>query len=319
MLRYRTFSNLDPPVLAAIWRSRAGQRGLTQPISVDLLEQFVFGKIHFDYDGLILAVEDERPVGFAHAAFGPNSRRDWFSTGQGITCLVVVRPDCDEAPVASGLLERSEAYLKGRGAEVLFGGAAHTMFPFYLGLHGGSEPTGVLDSDTVARQAYLARGYEEVGRILCFRRPLGAFRPPTDRRQLQLRRQTIVHVKMDPPSRDWWEACTTGDFDLTRFELLPRGGGEPLAWATFWGMEIAGFGPVRAQGLLDVHVDPKHRRQGMATFLMGEAFRQLAQLGVAEVEGQTAEQNQPCAGLFRKLGMEPSQHGGVFRKKVDGQ
>ena len=51
MPTYRTFQNTDPPALTAIWRSRAGQRGLLQPISVERFEQSIFGKIHFDSKG----------------------------------------------------------------------------------------------------------------------------------------------------------------------------------------------------------------------------------------------------------------------------
>jgi hypothetical protein len=52
MLTYRTFRNSDPPALAALWRSRAGQPGLVQPVSPDLLEQLVFSRLYFDYGGL---------------------------------------------------------------------------------------------------------------------------------------------------------------------------------------------------------------------------------------------------------------------------
>jgi len=45
MLTFRTFRNSDPPVLAALWRSRAGQPGLWQPVSPDLLEQMLFAKL----------------------------------------------------------------------------------------------------------------------------------------------------------------------------------------------------------------------------------------------------------------------------------
>ena len=96
MLTFRPFRNVDPPVLAALWRSRAGQPGLLQPVSPDLLEQLVFAKLYFDYDGLILAHDDGRPVGFAHAGFGPNETRSWISTETGVTCLILTRPDCDE-------------------------------------------------------------------------------------------------------------------------------------------------------------------------------------------------------------------------------
>ena len=70
MLTYRSFRNFDPPALTALWRSRAGQPGFVQPLSTDLFEQLVFAKLYFDYGGLVLAHDDGRLLGFAHAGFG---------------------------------------------------------------------------------------------------------------------------------------------------------------------------------------------------------------------------------------------------------
>ena len=172
MLTYRTFRNSDPPVLTALWRSRAGQPGLLQPVSPDLLEQLVFAKLYFDYGGLLLAWDDGQPVGFAHAGFGPNADESWTSTEAGVTCVVLVRPGCAEAEVAAGLLDRCEEYLRRRGAKALYGGGLYPLNPFYVGLYGGSELPGVLDSDAIAREAFAARGYREVERTTILRREL---------------------------------------------------------------------------------------------------------------------------------------------------
>jgi GNAT superfamily N-acetyltransferase len=317
MLVYRSFRNTDPPAMAAIWRSRAGQPGLIEPVSVDLLEQSVFGRLHFDYAGLIFAFEEGRPVGFAHAAFGPNARRTGICTERGVICVLLVRPDGREADVAEGLLERCEAYLRRRGAKTLYGGAVRPLNPFYLGLYGGSELPGVLEHDTVARDVYRSHGYQEVDRTVLFRLQLDGFRPPVGRRQVELRRRMMVQMKMDPRARDWWEACITADFDLARFEVAPRGSSDVYASATFRGMEPkASSAPGRAAGLLDLEVAPEHRRQGLATFLLTEAFRQLDRQGVAVVEAQATLRNPPSVALCRKLGMEETGRGIVFRKEV---
>jgi len=317
MSTYRTFRNTDPPALAGIWRSRAGQTGLVQPVSVDLFEQSVFGKPHFDYDGLILAFDGDRPVGFAHAAFGPNATQDGIAVDKGVICLVIVRPECREAEVAAGLLERCETYLRRRGARVLYGGAARPLDPFYLGLYGGSELPGVLSCDEVARDLFPSHGYREVDRTLLFRLGLDEFRAPVDRRHVQLRRRMIVQVNTDPPARSWWEACTTADFDLTRFEVTRRGTDGVLARATFRGMQpTVNSTPGRVAGLLDVDVAAAHRRSGLASFLLAESLRQLARQGIMIVEAQACRGNPASVALCRKLGMEEIEQGIVFRKDV---
>ena len=190
MLTYRTFRNSDPPVLTSLWRSRAGQPGLLQPVSPELFEQLVFAKLYFDYAGLFLAWDDDVPVGFAHVGFGPTDDESSISTDIGVICTVLVRPGCAEAEVSAGLVDRCEDYLRRRGAKTICGGGLHPINPFYLGLYGGSELPGILDSDATARQAFAARGYQEVERTTVLRRELGGFeslvdlrpRKPDDRR-----------------------------------------------------------------------------------------------------------------------------------------
>ena len=315
MLTYRTFRNSDPPVLITLWRSRAGQPGLLQPVSPDLLEQLVFAKLYFDYSGLLLAWEDDQPVGFAHAGFGPNADESWTSTEAGVICVVLVRPGCAEAEVAAGLVDRCEEYLRCRGAKTLYGGGLYPLNPFYVGLYGGSELPGVLDSDTTARDVFAARGYREVERTALLRRELSGFEAVVDRRQMQVRRQMMVEVTADAPTRTWWEACTVGDFDLTRFELVPRGGGSAVATATFRSMEPSGAGSVgRAAGLIGVSVDPSYRRRGMALFLLSEAFRQFLRQGILHVEVQARQSNLVVLEMLRKLGFEEIGQGGVWKK-----
>jgi len=320
MLHYRAFRNTDPPALAAIWRSRSGQRGLLQSVSVDLFEQFVLGRLYFDYEGLVLAWEDDRPVGFAHAGFGPSEQEDRISTQWGVTCMVIVRPDCAEAEVAAGLLERCEAYLRRHQAKVLYGGGIRPLNPFYLGLYGGSELPGVLDSDVVARGLYRSHGYQEIERTLILRRDLQVFQPLMNRQQMQLQRGMIVQVLLDPPARSWWEACTIGNFDLTRFELVPRGSGTTVAHATVRNMVPLGTpGALRMVGLIELEVEPSRRREGLATFLLTEAFRQLARQDVTLVEAQTMQHNAAGVALYRKLGFRQVDQGIVFRKNADQQ
>jgi len=317
MLLFRTFRNTDPPAVAAIWRSWAGQHGLLQPISIDLLEQFLFSKPYFDYRGMFLAFDDGRPVGLAQAAFGPNEKRSGISTKTGLVPLVLVRPEYEQTALAGELVARCEQYLCQRGAEVIYGGARRPIDPFFLGPSGGREFPGIVENDAAMMDLYQARGYQIDQRASIFRFALGSSRLGGDRRQLQFRRRMLVQVIVDPPARDWWEACTLGDFSLTRFELVPRGGGLPLAYALVraieWQSEFV-EGP--AAGLLDLAVDSSWRRQGLASFLLSEAFRALAAQGAASVETQVLQSNVPGMALCRRLGFEEAGRVVVFRKDV---
>jgi ribosomal protein S18 acetylase RimI-like enzyme len=71
---------------------------------------------------------------------------------------------------------------------------------------------------------------------------------------------------------------------------------------------------VRTAALVDMEVAPSERRQGLVTFLLGEAFKQLQSQGVSIVEAQAMEQNTAAIGLLKKLHFQQVDQGVVFRK-----
>ena len=157
MIRYRAFRNNDPPALVDIWRSQSAARHLVQPMTLELLSQLVLAKPYFDREGLIVALEDDKPVGFVHAGFGPSDDRREPSYEVGVVCMLMVHPHDEEVAIRDDLLSRAEQYLADRGARTILGGAGGSYRPFYLGLYGGSDMPGVLDEDRPTRQAYLNR------------------------------------------------------------------------------------------------------------------------------------------------------------------
>jgi GNAT superfamily N-acetyltransferase len=211
-------------------------------------------------------------------------------------------------------LEHCEAFLRDRGAKVLYGGSLHPLNPFYLGLYGGSELPGVLDSDQPTQELFRSHGYREIDRAVQLERELLSFRPPVDRVQMLIRRSTSFATVPDPPPRTWWEACTLSGFDRLRFELSDKAG-QPLAQATFRNMEpmSAGWG-VPTMGLVELEVLSDRRRQGLATFVLGESFRALQAQGIARVQVQTMRRNTAARALYAKLGFEQIDEGAVFRK-----
>lgn len=318
LIHYRSFRNRDLPALAEIWRSQAPERALMQPMSADLFEMHVLSKPYFEAAGLIVALDDELPVGFAHAGFGPTDDEAGLSTQMGVTCLVLVRPNYHRRGIGGELLARSEQYLRSRGALVLYGGGIRPLNPFYLGLYGGSELPGVMTSDAAARRLYESHGYVEIDRCIVLHRELGGFRPPVDRQQMQIRRRFTIQEVADPRLRTWWEACTYGAFDLTRFDLAEREAGPSVATALLWTMgPLATSWGVRAAGLIEIEVVEPRRRTGLATFLLAEAMRRLEVVqGVSLVEAQTMCHNTAALALYRKLGFAEIDQGTVYRKQT---
>jgi ribosomal protein S18 acetylase RimI-like enzyme len=318
LIRYRPFRNTDPPHLAEIWRAQPPLRGLMQPMSTPVLDRFVLSKPYFDRLGLIVAVDDERPVGFVHAGFGPTADESDLAVERGVTCMLMVLPQHRERDaIARELLTQSEDYLRRRGAKTLYGGCIEPVNPFYLGLYGGSELPGVLASHAQLVQLFLAAGYREAERTVIMHRQTAGFRPIVDRQQMLVRRNYRVETTPDPPAATWWEACTIGQTERVRFELVPKDNGQLAAVATFWDIEpLASSWGVRAMGLMRMATCSANRRQGLSTFLLGEAVRQLQTQGISQIELQCMHDNSAAVKLYLKHGFKEVDQGIVFVKDV---
>lgn len=320
MIEFRCFRNGDPPRLADTWRSADLGPSAMQPMTSVLLEAGVFSKPYFDREGLIVAVDTaaDRIVGFAHAAFGPNADHSAIDTRVGTTLLVAVVQHPEAESIGAGLLRRCEEYLRRRGATTLFGGGSAEMRSFYLGLYGGSDLPGILDSSPAMQRVFRQAGYVEADRIAVLRRPLAGFRPPVNRQQVAIRRTTVLRAIDEPMRRTWWEAATTTGIALRRYELRAQGN-ELLGTASYWDMQpLAESWGVSAAGLLHVGVEGGRRREGLAHYLVAESMHDLAQEGVTLAETHVSEANVAAMRLFTKLGFTAGEHGTRFVLPASG-
>ncbi len=199
----------------------------------------------------------------------------------------------------------------------MYGGGVRPLNAFYLGLYGGSEMPGILDSDPQQQAFFRSAGYREIDRTLILHREMAGYRTLVDRQQMQLRRTTRVECTQDPPSHSWWEACTVGEFPRTLYKSYLREQPEMAATATL--IELEAFSHtwgVQAAGIYDVWVSEPLRRQGMAVSLLGEILRRAAEQGVGLVEAQTMQHNTSSQAMFSKLGFQQVDSGVVFRKET---
>ena len=314
MIRYRHFRNCDPPGIAEVWRSQPPVHGRMQPLTPQLLEYQIFSRIYFDPAGLIVAIDDERIVGVVHAGFGASDDRRALDHETGVVCQLLVAPHAERDSIARELLAQAENYLRLHGAKLIYGGGISPVNPFYLGLYGGSELPGVLASDSQMLAAF-GDGYQEIDRVIVFERELATFRVPVDRRVMQVRRTYHMEATFDPPAANWWEACTYGQADRTRFVLRPPRDTEVGCTVTFWDMEpLASSWGVHAVGLVELATAETLRRQGLAMFLVGEALRQLHAHGVQRCQVQAMQSNTAALALYKKLGFAEIDRGIVLRK-----
>jgi ribosomal protein S18 acetylase RimI-like enzyme len=318
VIQYRSFRNDDPPGLVEIWNDAFPGRGAVRLRHSSPLERYVFCKPYFDAAGLIVAVEDGARVGFVHAGFGPNSSETALSFASGVTCVLGVRSSHRRRGIGSELLARAEAYLRAKGSRTFFAGAMRPVNPFYLGLYGGSELPGFLDSDKAAAPFLESHGYQPVDTALVFQRALDRPAAIVDGRFPGIRRRFEVRVVPRVGVRSWWQECVLGFIEPLEFRLDEVVSGQPAARAEVWEME--GFSwrwGVPAVGILDLAVRENFRRQGLAKFLVAHILRYLQEQYFGVVEVQTMQRNQPAVNLYRALEFEQVDFGRVYRREWD--
>ncbi len=310
MIEFRSFLNTDSSAIVDIWRKQRSFRCISTTMTRDDLEQMILGKPYFDPDGLILAVEDGKPIGFVHAGFGPDAHFGDLDHTTGIICQLRITDVQNIDEVSYGLIHAAMSYLKDRGAKVCFAGSCFPHEPFYMGFYGGSRIPGVPDEDELMTRAFTDYGFQRRDMIYVTQRRLSGFRAIVDRQQMTVRRQYQISPIVDPLPSNWWESCTFGWHEIFGFRLMDRKNQKVVGCVMFWEIQpLSTEWGTRTMGLCDLKVQTELQRQGLATFLIGESLRQLALQGVSLVELQYNQTDEAMHGIAQKLGFERISHG----------
>jgi GNAT superfamily N-acetyltransferase len=315
VIHFRTFRNTDPPGLAEVWNEAFTGRGAVQLRHSSPLERFAYSKPYFDPKGLILAEDDGKCIGFAHAAFGANLAETALSHGVGVTCAIGVRPAYQRKGIGTELLRRSEAYLRERGSELLYAGGMRPLNPMYFGLYGGDDLPGFLESDSAAAPFMKARGYQAEACSLIFQRALDKPVSVVDARFVSLRTKLEMQAVPRGGIDTWWQECTLGPVELIEFRLVETATNHTVAAAAAWEME--GFSwrwGLPAVGVLSLMVEESRRRQGLGKFLVTCILRYLQDQYFGIVEAQAIGDNPAVVSLLGVLGFEQVDRGHVYQR-----
>ncbi|WP_435017617.1 GNAT family N-acetyltransferase [Tundrisphaera sp. TA3] len=317
MNRFRTFRNGDPPALAELWNRSLPGRGVVRPLTPHEFDTLIIGRLDFRREGLIVAEgQGGRIVGFVHAGFGPISPE---GPGHGLdfqlgTIAMLVVDAGQGGELASALFRAGEDYLRNAGAQVFYAGAQHPLDPFYRGVYGGSEFSGILDVDAAFRGAAAAAGYEAVATTARFEADL-AGAEVRDPKAVLFRRQARVDVEEEAMPSGWWEALGIGPVEITRFRLLSRLDNREMARASTWDMAAFGRPDGRSRvGLFGVEVPADLRRKGYGRHLVAEILRHHRGRWGEIVAVQTDATNLPALGLYQGLGFVPTGTSTLFRR-----
>lgn len=307
MIEYRAFRNTDPPQLVEVWNEAFTGRGAVVLRNSSPLERFVFAKPIFDPAGLLLAEENQRCLGFAHAALGPEA---------GVLCVIGVRPDYRRRGIGTELLRRCESYLRDRGATTLYAGPHWPNNPFYLGLYGGCDTPGFLTSDAQAEPFLVRRHYQVSMKTLVMQRALDQTVRIIDPRFLPHRQRFQVRACSPRSWHDYWKECVLGFVDPLELQLEDKHHGTIAARSLVWEMDLFGqrWGKP-AVGIMGFEVEPKLRRLGIGKFLLSQLLRQVQEQYFEIAEAHLREDNQPAIQFLKSLAFDHVDTGQVFVRR----
>lgn len=315
MIDYRPFCNSDPPQLVSLWHECRFGRGAADGFGSDAFETLNFSQPYFESEGLTVACDGERMVGFVHSGFGPNQDESALSYDSGVICVIGVHPEYRRQGIGRELVARAEAYLRGRGASELYAGPAAPRDPFYVGLYGGTRPAGFLESDPDADPFFTSLGYQPVARRAVYQRDISQPGDPVNFRLVTIRRKMELSLASQPDAMTWWWLTRFGRLDSLQCQLAPKGGGEPVAQATVVGLDL--YLPKwqeQAIGITDLTVLQPSRRLGYGQMLLLEICRRMREELVTRVDASVADEDEAAVGLVESSGFQRIDTGIVYRR-----
>jgi hypothetical protein len=287
-----------------------------QPMTPALWENIVLAKPYFDRQGLIVACDGARPIGFVHAGFGPKADHQAVDYSEGTICQLLTVSHPQQPTTALELLAAGEDYLRKHGAKTLYAGCATPFNPFYLGLYGSSKVPGVLTSDLPARELFSAGGYVDAATRLLVHRTISEYKPPITGQYLQVKRKFVVTQVGEVLPRNWWDNCVWSNAVWQRFQLAARESAEPLIAATFWEIQpLSQAWGVRTIGLVSIEDTPEARAAGLTLFLLSEAIRNFSEQKLASFEAQCAVEDTTLVAIYKQLGLTEYDRGMLLRKE----
>ena len=317
-MRFRKFRNDDPPKLFELCRRAELGRGAAKPNSIHAFEIAVYGLPYFDPEGLIIAEEDGKVIGFVHAGFGFSEDLNSLDYSHGAICWLVVAEEYHRRGIGKQLINRAEEYLLARGATTLQAGQSRHCDPFYFGLYGGARCSGFLKSDVLADPFLKSVGYQPVEETQICQRDLTTSHNPMNIKLMALRRKTELRVAEQPEKPTMWWLTHFGNIESMFYTLVEKRTQAKIASLTIVGLDhYIERWQERVIGLVDVFVEPGYRGQGYGTTLVVESLRRLKLDFLTRAEVHVSNDHPIALKTIQTAGFKQIDTGIVYQKKSD--
>jgi ribosomal protein S18 acetylase RimI-like enzyme len=315
VISFRSFHNSDPPQITALWEQSNLGQGAASGVTVDALEFFVFAQPFFDRKGFIVAVDEDRIVGFVHAMPAVHADETKLGDSHGSIVALLVHPESRNAGIGSELLKRGVEYLASLNVESIEFGSTTATNGFYVGLYGGSMPCGFRDPDGDFAAFAHKLGWEPSKAFISYQKNLAAgTRDPVNVKLIANRRKTTLDATDPSNDASWWWMTRFGRMDSVMFSLLEKSSREPLASCSIFGLDL--FIPKwgqRAAGLGQIKISDEHAGNAYDLSLLLEMSKYLREQLITLLDACVEETATAEIKLLEVAGFKECDRGTVYR------
>lgn len=317
-VRIDPYRNGDEAAILDLWREALAP----DPIDAATFAQKVLADVNYEREGLLVARQGDRPVGFALALvrrvpLGPD---DGLDPDTGWITAFAVAPDARRAGAASRLFDSAEAFVHSRGrrrVEV----SPYAPNYFWPGVDKDRYPEAI---------AFLAaRGYKALYDAVAMDKNLVGFTTPADVAELELslRREGYDFTVLAPRFvrslvefnervfyADWARACREAvarrvDWDRTLICVKDD--------------EVCGFAQIGAYDHVPDRfgpfgVDESLRGKGIGKVLLYRAMAALATKGYHDTWFLWTGLTTPAGYLYRRAGFTTTRTFAIYGRDLEG-
>jgi hypothetical protein len=279
-------------------------------ISPHFWEYAIVGKIFFDAEFFLVALQDDNPVGFIHATLPVEHIND--KPTRGIINAFCVRNVSGADEIAGNLLDEILRLLAEKDIRDISALGSPTNFSQYLMVTPLFGMLGVPAADRRLQTWLTSRGFRSKYPIDLWELALTNIRTQMDRGQIAVRRSCNVSRVLSGENPSWFLANAFGHAEQMRFSLAARGEERMTQELEFYYLEHS---PLRATLIAQVYlrslpVDPIGIDQ--MVFLLSESLRQLQYERFSSVIAFTQADDQSAVELLRRLSFRSIGSGVVY-------